>query len=59
VNDESAVVVIVIEHRNPFGRAGILVDARRTATVSLAEALGERTVLEVTQGLAVAVPLIP
>ena len=52
-------VVIVIAHPNPFAGACTAVGARRTATVTLAEALGERTVLEVTQGLPVAVLLTP
>lgn len=59
VESSTAVVVIVIEHPNPFAGPCTLVGARRTATVTLAEALGERTVLEGTQGLPVSVLLTP
>jgi hypothetical protein len=59
VESSTAVVVIVVEHPNPFAGPCTLVGARRTATVTLAEALGERTVLEVTQGLPVTVLLTP
>jgi hypothetical protein len=59
VESRTAVVVIVIEHPNPFAGPCTSEGARRTATVTLAETLGERTVLEVKQGLPVAVLLTP
>lgn len=53
VESDLAVVIIVIEDRNPTPAACPLVGALRTATVELAEVLGSRAVLEVTQGLPV------
>lgn len=50
VESPNAVVVIVHEHRNPGEEACLAIGARRTATVTLARPLGERAVLEVTQG---------
>ncbi len=55
VESRLAVVVIVIEHRNPTLVACSAVGAIRTAEVALASALGDRVVLEVRQGLPVAV----
>lgn len=55
VESTLAVVVIVIEHRNPLPVACSAVGAERTATVQLAAPLGDRAVLEVTQGLPVPV----
>ena len=60
VESPTAVVVIVTEHSNN-GPAQVcdLVGAARTAEVELAAPLGERTVLEVRQGLPVPVLLNP
>lgn len=55
VESELAVVVIVIEHRNPAAGACRLVGAERTAVVDLASPLGDRAVLEVKEGLPVPV----
>jgi hypothetical protein len=58
VESSTAVVVIVIEHENfPAVGACDLVGYRREATVELAAPLGDRTVLEVRQGLPVPVTL--
>lgn len=58
VESEMAVVVIVTEQpHNGGGEACLLVGARRTAEVQLSAPLGERAVLEVRQGLPVAVLL--
>jgi hypothetical protein len=56
VESASAVVVIVTEHRpwSLFGQACTAVGAIRTATAEMAVPLGDRTVLEVTQGRPVA-----
>ena len=54
VESVNAVVVIVIEHRHADDEACSDVGARRTATVDLARPLGERAVLEVQQGMPVA-----
>lgn len=59
VESADAVVVIVIEHRNLGLGACTAVGAIRTATVELAAPLGKRAVLEVQQGLPVAVSLRP
>jgi len=59
VESSDAVVVIVIEHRNPGLGACTAVGALRTATVELAEPLGNRAVLDVQQGLPVAVQPAP
>jgi hypothetical protein len=59
VESSEAVVVIVIEHPNLSIGACTAEGAPRTATVELAAPLGNRTVLEVQQGLPVAVTLIP
>lgn len=53
----NAVVVIVIEHRHADGESCGDVGARRTATAELARPLGERAVLEVQQGLPVALTI--
>ena len=55
VESDLAVVVIVIEHANPTATACRDVGKTRTATVTLADPLGERAVLEVRQGLPVPV----
>jgi hypothetical protein len=55
VESETAVVIIVTTHPNTLGGACRGVGANRTATVDLARPLGDRTVLEVTQGLPVPV----
>jgi hypothetical protein len=61
VESQQAVVVIVIAHNSapPLGpgEACNAMGARRTATVDLSAPLGERAVLEVRQGLPVAVTL--
>lgn len=59
VESSDAVVVIVIEHANLTLGACSLVGAIRTATVELAAPLGNRAVLDVQQGLPVAVTLAP
>jgi hypothetical protein len=59
VESGTAVVVIVIPHENGFLGACSAVGARRTATVALAEPLGDRAVLEVRQGLPISVLLTP
>lgn len=55
VESELAVVVIVLEHRNAGSGACTLVGAIRTARLTLASRLGDRTVLEIKQGLPVPV----
>ena len=57
VESPQAVVVIVIAHPHASGEACRLVGAPRTASVQLAEPLGERAVLEVKEGLPVPVLL--
>jgi len=59
VESPTAVVVIVTEHRHSsfFGESCTAVGAFRTAEVALSAPLGDRTVLEVQQGRAVAVLL--
>jgi hypothetical protein len=59
VESPTAVVVIVTEHRHSsfFGESCTNVGAFRTAEVALSAPLGDRTVLEVQQGRAVAVLL--
>ncbi len=59
VESQTAVVVIVIEHRNTTDAACLLVGRGRTATVRLASPLGDRAVLEVQEGLPVPVTLAP
>ncbi|MFC8614967.1 hypothetical protein ACFT9M_00915 [Micromonospora purpureochromogenes] len=54
VESANAVVVIVIAHPHADGEACGDIGARRTATVELVRPLGERAVLEVQQGLPVA-----
>ena len=56
VESPLAIVVIVVEHRNPTAGACLLVGAVRSASVDLASPLGDRTVLEIKQGLPV--PLV-
>ncbi len=46
VESDSAVVLMVYEHRNPTPAACILVGAARTAQVTLAEPLGSRTLID-------------
>lgn len=53
VESPLAVVVIVIEHRNPAPGGCLLIGMTRTAQVQLAAPLGDRVVLEVQQGLPV------
>lgn len=48
-----AVVVIVIEYRHAKDEACLAIGAQRSATLKLSRPLGERAVLEVTQGLPV------
>jgi len=58
VESPTAVAVIVTEHpHSAFGEACTAVGARRTAEVELSAPLGERAVLEVREGLPVAVLL--
>jgi len=59
VESPTAVAVIVTEHRHSsfFGESCTAVGAFRTAEVALSAPLGDRTVLEVQQGRAVAVLL--
>jgi len=59
VESSLAVVVIVTAHPNGAGGACDAVGARRTASVTLASPLGERTVLEVVMGRPVPVRLTP
>ena len=59
VESAQAVVIIVITHANLTIGACTAVGAPRTATAELAEPLGNRAVLEVQQGLPVAVSLAP
>ena len=53
VESRLAVVVIVVEHRDPVVGACSAVGAPRTAVVDLASPLGDRAVLEVKEGLPV------
>ncbi len=55
VESELAVVVIVLEHRNPTPGACTLAGRTRKADVDLESELGDRVVLEVQQGLPVPV----
>jgi hypothetical protein len=55
VESDLAVVVIVVEHANALAASCPAVGATRTATVTLADPLGKRAVLEVRQGLPVPV----
>lgn len=59
VESDLAVVIIVVEHRysgpNAANQACRLVGAFRTATVKLADVLGDRAVLEIRQGLPISV----
>ena len=57
VESTHAVVVIVTEHSHAAGEICADVGARRSATVKLAQPLGERAVLEVRQGLPVPVTI--
>ncbi|GHJ56388.1 hypothetical protein Nm8I071_56950 [Nonomuraea sp. TT08I-71] len=52
-----AVVVIVIEYRHAKDEACPAIGAQRSTTVELSQPLGERAVLEVTQGLPVALTI--
>jgi hypothetical protein len=56
---DAAIVVIVVTHPNGAAVACRAIGAIRTATAALTRPLGERTVLEVTQGLPVSVVLAP
>ncbi|MEU9824141.1 hypothetical protein [Micromonospora chersina] len=53
VESDLAVVVIVIEYRHAKDEACLDIGAQRSATLKLSRPLGERAVLEVTQGLPV------
>ena len=55
VESADAVVVILREHRHAANEMCTSIGGRRTATVELGRALGERAVLEVQQGLPVPV----
>ena len=55
VESDLAIVVIIVIHANPAPGACSAVGAVRTATVKLADVLGERAVLEIKQGLPVSV----
>ncbi|MFI7284670.1 hypothetical protein ACIBOV_30865 [Micromonospora chersina] len=57
VETDQAVVVIVIEYRHAKDEACPDVGAQRSTTVELSQPLGERAVLEVTQGLPVALTI--
>jgi len=59
VESDLAVVVIVTRHPHVTIGACSAVGAKRTATVELAAPLGDRTVLDVQQGLPVSVALTP
>jgi hypothetical protein len=59
VESDTAVVIIVIPHPNAAKVACRSLGAERTAIAELAKPLGERAVLEVTQGLPVPVVLGP
>ena len=59
VESSTAVVVIVTEHRHGLFEACTAVGATRTAVVDLAAPLGERSVLEVKEGLPVPVRPTP
>jgi hypothetical protein len=59
VESSLAVAVIVTSHPNGVAAACDAVSAYRTASVTLASPLGERTLLEVTQGRPVPVQLTP
>ena len=59
VESQTAVVVIVIEHRHATSGVCRAVGATRTATAQLAAPLGDRAVLEVKEGLPVPVTLAP
>ena len=56
---ESDSAVVVITHPNGAAVACSAIGATRTATATLTRPLGERTVLEVTQGLPVSVVVTP
>ncbi|MFG3301437.1 hypothetical protein [Micromonospora chersina] len=53
VESDLAVVVIVIEYRHAKDEACLDIGAQRSTTVKLSRPLGERAVLDVTQGLPV------
>jgi hypothetical protein len=53
VESDLAVVVIVVEHRNPAPASCTAIGRTRTADVTLEVPLGDRAVLEVRQGLPV------
>jgi hypothetical protein len=57
VESANAVVAIVYEHSHAVGESCADVGATRTATITLAQPLGERAVLEVQQGLPVPVTI--
>jgi hypothetical protein len=55
IESDVAIVVIVVEHRNAVSVSCAAVGARRTAVATLAAPLADRTVLDVEEGLPVAV----
>ena len=59
VESANAVVVIVIAHPHAANETCPAIGARRTTTVDLAQPLGERSVLEVQQGLPVPLTITP
>jgi hypothetical protein len=59
VESPSAVVVIIVEHANSTGGGCRLVGRDHTATAHLAAPLRDRAVLEVREGLPVALTLVP
>jgi hypothetical protein len=59
VESDLAVVIIVTRHGNGFAGGCTAVGATRSATVTLAKSLGERAVLEVTEGRPVPVQIAP
>jgi hypothetical protein len=59
VESDLAVVIIVSRHGNGFAGGCALVGAARSATATLANALGERAVLDVLEGRPVPVQLAP
>ena len=59
VESPTAVVVIVAAHPHGYGETCSLVGAPRTAMVELTAPLGDRTLLEVKEGLPVSVQLTP
>ena len=59
VESSTAVVILITTHPHGISETCTSIGATRTATVELAQPLGERAVLEVKQGLPVPVTLTP